>query len=617
MKPQIFISYKSEEYHYADKVRFILEQNGISCWMAPESIPGGASYASEIPRAIRECKGFVLILTDKSQNSKWVPRELDRAINAGKTVFPFVPEKMTYNDDITFYLTNVQTYPAYEDWDREIGRMVSDIAGFVGVKLVKQPATPQPQEVQLPQPEKSRLEKQKPQKKQPDNAPKPKKRGKTVLLSFLAGVAVLAGMIGLISFIVYQSNSVTILNKRYDKNAKELILSDVKLSEQDIKAMAEFHDLRNLSLTNCDLGTTDLSPLSHPSVSRLTLSGCNLTAEAFSTIKLSETQLSALDISNNPAFSSLECIAGLTSLESLRANGDGLTTLQPLSGMTKMKKLFADNNALSSLEGLETCIYLETVNVSNNQLTSLEGLKNATLLTKVWFCDNRISDISPLKNTYAAIKTLGAGGNQLTDIGEVAQMTALTNLNVAENQLKDIGLLSSLKKLEALDASHNQLTNVDSGKLASTLSYLDLSFNKIAKADGDGFHMSGPIKGYLNLEGNALHAVPIKQKEAYRLLNVADNPLDNVSALSKMESAEVVIVGYTADFDAKAIYPKVSNKLWLIDCPLDKQVGISEVFGQWVQYLSLKEFREKRDECVPIADHFLNDKKEELQGTNR
>lgn len=96
--------------------------------MAPESIPGGASYATEIPRAIRECKGFVLILTDKSQKSQWVTRELDRAINDGKTVFPFVPEKMTFNDDIKFYLTNVQMYPAYEDWDRELARMLSDVA---------------------------------------------------------------------------------------------------------------------------------------------------------------------------------------------------------------------------------------------------------------------------------------------------------------------------------------------------------------------------------------------------------------------------------------------------------------------------------------------------------
>ena len=66
--------------------------------MAPACIPGGSSYAVEIPQAIRECKVFVLILSEKSQLSKWVPRELDQAINAGKTVMPFMLENCSLKD---------------------------------------------------------------------------------------------------------------------------------------------------------------------------------------------------------------------------------------------------------------------------------------------------------------------------------------------------------------------------------------------------------------------------------------------------------------------------------------------------------------------------------------
>lgn len=614
MKPQIFISYKSEEYHYADKVRFMLEQNGISCWMAPESIPGGASYATEIPRAIRECKGFVLILTDKSQNSQWVPRELDRAINAGKVIFPFVPERVKLNDDITFYLTNVQMYPAYEDWDREIGRLISDVSDVVGVKPVIQPGPPVEEPAPKPEKKPKKQKTPKPVKKQPDDPQKPKKRGKIVLFSVLAGIVVLAGVIGLISFITYQSNSVMILNQRYDKNDRELVLSDVSLSEQDIKAIAEFKELGILKLSHCELGTTDLSPLSHKSLYRLQLSGCDLTADSFRTIDLSEMKLTDLDLSDNPQFKALDVLADCKELTVLKVSGDGLTTLKPLSGMTKLRTLIACNNALNTLEGVETCIYLEKVNVSNNQLTSLEGLNNATLLTKVWFSDNHISDVSPLKNAYAAVKTLGAGGNQLTDLSEVAQMTALTHLDLSHNRLTDIGLLSALKNLSALDVSFNALTKADADSLSGTLIYLDLSFNQIREING-GFQINSYAQGYLNLEGNALHTVPIRENKAYRLLNVADNPLDSVSALSGMESAKVLIVGYTADFDAEAIYPKVVDALYLIDCPLDKQVGISEVFGNRVHYLSLEEFREKRDECQPNVSAALKENQKELKGT--
>ena len=56
MGQDVFISYKSEEFQEADWVRQQLESGGIRCWMAPNSITGGASYATEIPQAIRSCR---------------------------------------------------------------------------------------------------------------------------------------------------------------------------------------------------------------------------------------------------------------------------------------------------------------------------------------------------------------------------------------------------------------------------------------------------------------------------------------------------------------------------------------------------------------------------------
>ena len=82
----VFISYKAEEIEEASWVKSVLESNGISCWMAPSCIPGGSSYAVEIPQAIRQAKVFVLILSSKAQSSQWVSREVDLAINEGKIV---------------------------------------------------------------------------------------------------------------------------------------------------------------------------------------------------------------------------------------------------------------------------------------------------------------------------------------------------------------------------------------------------------------------------------------------------------------------------------------------------------------------------------------------------
>ena len=93
----VFISYKSEEFDDANSVKTILETNGISCWMAPNSIPGGSSYAVAIPQAIRSAKVLVLVMSTKTQDSKWVPKELDQAINAGITIMPFMIENVPLN----------------------------------------------------------------------------------------------------------------------------------------------------------------------------------------------------------------------------------------------------------------------------------------------------------------------------------------------------------------------------------------------------------------------------------------------------------------------------------------------------------------------------------------
>ena len=70
MNRYVFISYKAEEYSEACWVKDRLEQAGILCWMAPSSIPGGSNYAMQIPRAIRECSAFVVIVSAKSQESQ-------------------------------------------------------------------------------------------------------------------------------------------------------------------------------------------------------------------------------------------------------------------------------------------------------------------------------------------------------------------------------------------------------------------------------------------------------------------------------------------------------------------------------------------------------------------
>ena len=156
----IFISYKSEEYNTAKWVRDYLEKCGLSVWMAPEDIHGGGSYAEYIPDAIENCKAFVLILSEKAQNSKWVTRELDQAINENKEILPFMIEKVELNKAFRFYLANIQAYPAYSDIRGQLETMTREILSIEGITVnkpeVKKPVPavqPKPQPAQPDEPD--------------------------------------------------------------------------------------------------------------------------------------------------------------------------------------------------------------------------------------------------------------------------------------------------------------------------------------------------------------------------------------------------------------------------------------------------------------------------------
>lgn len=128
----VFISYSSREIEIANQLKYILETNGVPCWMAPQSIPAGSDYGKEIPKAIEKCKAFLLLLSDASQNSNWVPKEVGRAIGKGKIVVPFQIDNAAISDAFDFYLTNSQRISAYNrmsDAYQEVVKCLQDILG--------------------------------------------------------------------------------------------------------------------------------------------------------------------------------------------------------------------------------------------------------------------------------------------------------------------------------------------------------------------------------------------------------------------------------------------------------------------------------------------------------
>ncbi len=122
----IFISYSSIDKAAADTVCSVLEQNGISCWIAPRNITPGRNFAQAIIDGIRSSKVFVLIFSENSNKSNQVIREVDRAVDSGLPIINLRLDDVLLTKDLEYYLSSVHwldaiTSPLEEHIDKLSG----------------------------------------------------------------------------------------------------------------------------------------------------------------------------------------------------------------------------------------------------------------------------------------------------------------------------------------------------------------------------------------------------------------------------------------------------------------------------------------------------------------
>ena len=129
-----FISYSTKNKISAHAMRDLLRDNGIKTWMAPGDIPVGSKYAQVINQAIKECSCFILLLSKEAQNSVWVAKEVERAINYRKHIIPVQIDKVALNDEFELYISTDQvvTIRRIDKQSKEVQKMLNTVASFTG-----------------------------------------------------------------------------------------------------------------------------------------------------------------------------------------------------------------------------------------------------------------------------------------------------------------------------------------------------------------------------------------------------------------------------------------------------------------------------------------------------
>ncbi len=137
---QIFISYSSKDNIEAFKVCEYLEQNGVSCFIAPRNIQPGKEYGEEIINGIDGSRAMVLLLSNFSNKSPHVLREVERAVSKGMPIYVYSLEQVELTKSMEYFLMSHQwgsmdtklDFAKILDWVQTLDKEQPTVAGERG-----------------------------------------------------------------------------------------------------------------------------------------------------------------------------------------------------------------------------------------------------------------------------------------------------------------------------------------------------------------------------------------------------------------------------------------------------------------------------------------------------
>jgi formylglycine-generating enzyme required for sulfatase activity len=104
----VFISFASSDAAIAHHVVGSLEQSGLRCWFSDRDIEPANSYPAAITDAVKTSGAVLLLLTDASNQSPHVIREIELAFTARRPILPVRIGGATPSPDLQYFLSRSQ-----------------------------------------------------------------------------------------------------------------------------------------------------------------------------------------------------------------------------------------------------------------------------------------------------------------------------------------------------------------------------------------------------------------------------------------------------------------------------------------------------------------------------
>ena len=131
MIPTVFISYSTKDQKVAQTICGALESRGFGCWFSGRNVGPGENFQESVVRALRAAKVMVLVFTGNANNSQEIKKEVVLAGQFNLLVIPVRVEDVAPNDAFVYEFATRQWIDMFDDWERAIERLCSQISGII------------------------------------------------------------------------------------------------------------------------------------------------------------------------------------------------------------------------------------------------------------------------------------------------------------------------------------------------------------------------------------------------------------------------------------------------------------------------------------------------------
>lgn len=136
----IFISYSTKDFHIVESVRHALSNVPCNVFIAEYSAPAGAPLNQSILDAIKTCDLFILLWSQNSRTSEWVPQEIGVAKGLAKPILPIVLDQSLnlpgFIRDLKYLPLQTNSTEAIEWLQQHVFQMVRSKEQTQGLVLV-------------------------------------------------------------------------------------------------------------------------------------------------------------------------------------------------------------------------------------------------------------------------------------------------------------------------------------------------------------------------------------------------------------------------------------------------------------------------------------------------